>query len=81
MQFKKDVQSEVTNAIPINKEKLGIILRGNTEIPLLDERVKILREIGVPIGVSTTVSHEKTPSVVPSGSWKNSSLQGCREAC
>ena len=30
----------------ITKEDLAIVLRGNTEIPLLDERVKILREIG-----------------------------------
>lgn len=30
----------------INKEELSIILRGNTEIPLLNERVKILNEIG-----------------------------------
>lgn len=30
----------------ITKKELGIILRGNTEIPLLEERVKILREIG-----------------------------------
>ena len=30
----------------ITKKELGIILRGNTEIPLLNERVKILREIG-----------------------------------
>ena len=30
----------------ITKKELGIILRGNTEIPLLGERVKILREIG-----------------------------------
>ena len=30
----------------ITKEDLGIILRGNIEIPLLEERVKILREIG-----------------------------------
>lgn len=30
----------------ISKEELSKILRGNTEIPLLDERVKILNEIG-----------------------------------
>lgn len=30
----------------INKSELSIILRGNTEIPLLKERVKILNEIG-----------------------------------
>jgi len=30
----------------ITKEDLAIVLRGNTEIPLLSERVKILREIG-----------------------------------
>lgn len=30
----------------ITKKELGFILRGNTEIPLLDERVKILKEIG-----------------------------------
>lgn len=30
----------------ITKEDLAIVLRGNTEIPLLNERVKILREIG-----------------------------------
>ncbi|MEN9626669.1 MAG: hypothetical protein RL557_997 [archaeon] len=30
----------------LDKNELGIILRGNTEIPLLEERVKILNEIG-----------------------------------
>lgn len=35
-----------TNQANITKKELGFALRGNTEIPLLQERVEILKEIG-----------------------------------